>query len=216
VDNLFPLLLFVIFILAPLIEQLRKRGQPPPPPPPTRRPLPQRPEQRSETEEVSSQRAEPASTMIPDELWQILTGEQRVPELPQPQQPPPQSQQPAPAKPSWDVSYVPPEAEEDEESRVGETLNAQVERMRREEVALQQSRRRPVAATLEEVPVIVSLEKEPLAQEARHTAFHDKMMKREQPTPVRRRKSFLALNSREELQRAFVLREVLGKPRGLE
>lgn len=214
-DDLFPLLLFLIFILAPLIEQLRKKGQRPPPPPPTRRPLPQ-PPQRSETEEVSSKRAEPASTMIPDELWQILTGEQRVPELPQPQPPQPQPQQPTPAKPSWDVSYVPPEAAEDEETRVAQTLNAQIERMRREELALQQSRRRPAAISLEQAPVIVSLEKEPLPQEPRHTAFHDKMVKQQQPAAARRRKSYLALDSRAELQRAFVLQEVLGKPRGLE
>jgi hypothetical protein len=211
VDNLFPLLLFLIFILAPLIEQLRKKGQQQPPPPPARRPLPRAPQQRSETEEEAGRPAEPAATMIPDELWQILTGERRPPEPPPP---PPETQ------PSWDVVYVPPEETEEiraEGTGVSERLDVQVRRMRREEAALQAKRRRLAPVSLEEVPIIQSLEVEPLAEEARHTAFHTRMATHAEPATVAKvRKPILALNSRAELQRAFVLTEVLGTPRGLE
>lgn len=215
-DNLFPLLLFLIFILAPLIEQIRKKGkdQQQPPPPPGRRPLPRAPEQRSDTEEVSSRETEPASTMVPDELWQILTGERRLPEPPPPA-PPPETQ------PSWDVVYVPsPDETEEvkaEGTGVSERLDVQVRRMRREEAALQARRRRLAPVSLEDIPIIQSLETEPLGEEARHSAFHGRMAALDEPATVARsRKPVLALNSRAELQRAFVLTEVLGRPRGLE
>src|SRR5687767_541533 len=99
--------MFLIFVLGPIIEGLRRKKQPPPPPPPRRHvppPAPTQP-QRSRMEEMSSRpRAEEnASTMVPDDLWEILTGQKRVP-LP-PTAPAPTPDPTTAKKPSRDVVF---------------------------------------------------------------------------------------------------------------
>lgn len=98
-----PTLLFIIIILlAPLIERVLKGRKQQPPPPPQQRPRPQqrvpqqrpRPElQRPEAGTPEREGREPsAAEMVPDDLWAILTGEQRS----RPTTRPPQQELPLP------------------------------------------------------------------------------------------------------------------------
>jgi hypothetical protein len=213
VDDLFAILIFLLFILAPLIEQIRRRGKTPPPPPPPRRPvqrpsvrarqrpsgaLPQTPQpsqsaRSSRTEEVSSR---PATVLLPDDLWQVLTGQKPLPR----------------EEPSYESSYdAPPRARPRDEEDV-EAEGRSLERVGEEARSLEVSPAR-------EEPVIVSLEEEetPAAIEARHAAFHkrvltsDTYMVRERAPRV-----LLPLGTRDELQRAVLLQQILGRPKGLE
>ena len=213
-EDLFPLLMFLIFILGPIFEGIarsKKKGQQPPPP---QRRVP--PPQSSRTEEIGtrSRVEEDASTMVPDELWEILTGQKRPPvQQPTPVPPSPLDTR-AEKRPSWDVVYD-PELEEDEE--------AEVEVVAVEDVNVETRRARVEAQSLEtlerhSVPVVVSLEDNIPTTAVRHAAFHDKVMAA-QAVPVvevRRRRTMLDLSNRSDLQRAFLLVEVLGKPKGLE
>jgi hypothetical protein len=92
----FGLLIIILFILAPLLEKLLARGrqapgQPPPMPPGQRRPgEPRMPQQRlpAPHDEETPFRSVPAAhreedesaaSVLPDDLWEILTGERRPP-----------------------------------------------------------------------------------------------------------------------------------------
>ncbi|HET9438561.1 MAG TPA: hypothetical protein VFO52_00235 [Longimicrobiales bacterium] len=217
-DDLFPIILFIIFFLAPLIEGLRKKNKNQPPPTQRRTP-PRVPQQRlpqqqlprpSRTEEVSSKprQEESAAAMVPDDLWEILTGQKRPPVLTTPQ-PLPQEGKP---RPGWDVVYDPDEeAEEaDEESLIREDVDVELRRTRREPVSLETYERHPE-------PVIISLEENIPTTAQRHAAFHEKVAA-SRPAEVEGRAVTrkLGLTNRAELQRAFLLQEVLGKPKGLE
>ncbi len=218
-EDLFPILLFVIFVLGPIIEALKKKGQRPEPPertrtqprPPQQQRLPQSraPQPTSRTEEVSSRpRAEEsAATMVPDDLWEILTGQKRPPVLTTPPPAPPER------KPHWDVVYD-PEADDDEEGAAEvagrEDVNVEVRRSRVEAQSLESLERHHPA------PVIISLEDNIPGGKARHAAFHQKIGT---PVPIVNRPARharLGLNSQAELRRAFLLKEVLGPPKGLE
>jgi len=215
-DDLFGIMLFLIFVLAPIIEGIRKRGrqqQPPQRRPPARLPqsrTPELPSPRSRTEEVSGKASDAASVLIPDDLWSILTGEQRPPVLTAPPTTPPRKR--------IETVYIPPEEVEDEEALAAEDVNVEVARTSREAVQLEHARRhRPRAVSLEIEPEIISLETGVPTGAMRHSAFHDKLLKTA-PTPVvrARKKSLLNMNDLDEVRRAFILQEVLGKPRGLE
>jgi hypothetical protein len=81
------------------------------------------------------------------------------------------------------------------------------------------ARHKPVEAVSLEVttPNIISLETPLPSAAARHTAFHRKVEQKVDVSTARpSRKEILALATRSELKRAFVLQEILGKPRGLE
>lgn len=219
-DDAFGFIIFVlIFVLGPVLEQLRKKGQqqkqPPTAPP---RPLPQRQPQplpRSTTEEVSAKPRESAAAMVPDDLWAVLTGEARPP-APAPTQTLPQA---GTKNRPWDVVYIPPEEIEDEEGLGAENTNVEVERTSREAVLREHSERhRPVEAVSLEVTQanIISLEAPPQSSAARHAAFHERVDAKPVAAKPARRRLLVELGSREELQRAFVLQEVLGTPRGLE
>jgi hypothetical protein len=92
VEDLIPILVFIFFIVAPLIERILKGGrqgkQMPPPQQQRERPRPRSPEslpepkpyqRRSETVSESasetSGEAGTAAEMLPEDLWAILTGE---------------------------------------------------------------------------------------------------------------------------------------------
>jgi hypothetical protein len=211
-EDLFPLLLFLIFVLAPIIEGLKRRNknQQPPRPPQRRVPAPPQQQQRSRTEEVARRPRvdENASTMVPDELWEILTG-QRRPTATIPAPPPVEK------KTSWDIGYD-SELEEDEEAEaenvVLEDVNVETRRARVEAQSLETITRHPE-------PVIISLEDNVQTAAARHAAFHQRAAAAPPVavviTPPRRKRLF-DLNNRSELQRAILLHEILGKPKGLE
>ena len=212
-DDLFPILMFLIFVLGPIIEGLRKKKQQPPQQPPRRQVPPPAQTQRSRTEEVSSRpRAEEnASTMVPDDLWEILTGQKRMP-LPSGPAPTP-SPEAEKKRPSWEVVYD-PELEEDEEqveeSVALEDVNVETRRARVEAQSLETYERHPA-------PVIVSLEDNIPTTAQRHAAFHKRVTAAAvEPAAAPRRKPLFDLRNRSELQRAFLLQEVLGRPKGLE
>lgn len=196
-DDLFPLLMFIIFILAPIIEGLRgknKNQQKPPtsrrmPPPRPARPLPQARPTRPLPE---LRKEESAATMVPDDLWEVITGQKRLPEP---------------------VSYD-QDLEEDEEESRAEVLPT-------EDVNVETRRTRVEAQSLEtigrhEVPIVISLEENLPSAAQRHAAFHQKIAA---PVPIVERPAahkMLGLTSHSEIRRAVLLKEVLGKPKGLE
>lgn len=214
-EELFPLLMFLIFILGPIFEGIarsKKKGQQPPPP--QRRAPP--PSSRTEEVGTRSRVEEDASTMVPDELWEILTG-QKLPPVQQPTPVPPSPLDTrAEKRPSWDVVYD-PELEEDEE--------AEVEVVAVEDVNVETRRARVEAQSLEtlerhSVPVVVSLEDNIPTTAVRHAAFHQKVSQPQAVAtvelPARRRPRLIDLSNRSEIQRAFLMSEVFGKPKGLE
>jgi hypothetical protein len=220
-DDLFPIIMFIIFFLAPLIEGLkRKNKEKQGPPPEQRRPLPRTQQQRlppqhrqhptpSRMEEVSAKprEEETAADMVPDDLWEILTGQKRPPVLTTPQPLPPQ-----PKQANRDVAY---DLEEDEEAATA------VEAVVRDQAAVQTRRARGEAKSLETLerhaqPVVVSLEENLPTGAQRHAAFHKKIATPAVVLTQPERKRLLDFSDRAEVQRAFLLHEILGKPKGLE
>jgi hypothetical protein len=212
-DDLFPILMFIVFFLAPLLEGLKRKNKegkqktPPKPRPTITRAPQQRFPQPSRTEEVSGKpRAEEsAATMVPDDLWEILTGQKRPPVLTTP----PETTE---RRPHWDVIYDPEEDEEDipEEAGAREDVNVEVRRGRVDAQSLETYDRHPA-------PVVISLEENIPTSAQRHAAFHKKISAPAQivRNPVVRH-PLLGMNTRAELRRAFLLQEVFNKPKGLE
>lgn len=216
-DELFPILMFIVFFLAPLLEGLKRKKKEgdKTAPPPVRRPLPRTQQQRmpqpSRTEEISAKpRAdESAATMVPDDLWEILTGQKRPPVLTTPQEVPQR-------QPHWDVVYDPEDDEEDLAAEDAALEDVDVETRRRtvEEKSLETYERHPE-------PIVISLEENIPTAAQRHVAFHKKIAL---PPPVVQKTilpkahhhPLFGGGSRAELRRAFLLQEVFNKPKGLE
>lgn len=228
------LILIIAFIVAPLIERLLKagkQGQDQPPPQP-RAPQPRAPEQRIPAERFprdgrgSSEDADPpvvvsrrtesdeaAAGMLPDDLWEILTGERRTPRetLPQPR-PVPQ-----PSYEEEDYSLEEPYSLEDggslENQSPGEWITTSPEDdavMMPEKVY---TRPNPIRA----VPKVVSLEQLEYDSEIRHDEFHDRLDSLGGAAKVRRPAlSAYRFRTDEDLRRAIVMAEILGPPKGLE
>lgn len=68
----------------------------------------------------------------------------------------------------------------------------------------------------EEPPAVVSLETPLDSAEARHRRFHDIIDRPVPRRPARRSRALRALRSQASVRQAFVLSEVLGKPKSLE
>jgi hypothetical protein len=214
-DSIFILIIIVAFVARAIGDALKGGKKAPPqqrprsgpqqrlPHQPGQRPLP--PGRPSEGTEGGS---ESAADLVPQDLWEILTGQRRVPT------PPPRPAQPAPY------------AEEDE--AIGEreddshfTVEPRAED--REAEALIRRRRmvRREARQFDHTPPItVSLENEPPPMSVRHAAFHRKL---DAAPPivatVQRPHSMVAeLNFDQPgaLRRAIIVQEVLGPPKGLE
>jgi hypothetical protein len=209
-EDFFPILLAIVFILGPLIEALKRKGKPPQQPPQRHVP-PRAPQQRlpqpSRTEEVSAKprTQESAATMVPDDLWEILTGQKQAPVLTTP----PETRE---RNPHWDVVYEPEaEAEEvAEESAAREDVNVEVRRARVEAQSLETIGRHPL-------PVVISLEDNLPTAAQRHAVFHKKMVDSELVVVAAPQwKPLLVVGDLAELRRAFLLKEVLGTPKGLE
>jgi hypothetical protein len=198
------LFIFIIFILGPILEQMRKKQQGPRPP--QRRPLPgppppqRTPQQQSRTETVTQvkqpvpqQRTEQtAADMLPDDLWEILTG-----------QPKPR---PTPAPPAPDV-----EDEEigDEEAIVLEDVSVETTTRRgrfEEAMSLETIPRR-------EDPVVVSMETVPDPRK-RHAAFHDKIEHASPAAAVTGASRYF--RTREEMRTGLIMQIILGPPKALE
>lgn len=222
------ILLIIVFIVAPLIERLLKAGkqnqQPPPRMPQGQRPqlpreeLPEEWEQEEawqpEPEPVrhrAETRDDPAAEMLPDDLWEILTGERRPPQRPTQQRPP------------------------EEATPIEETLSLEAESLEEEgSLEVQPSGRWtstppvPVEVTLppepyirpnplRPAPKVVSLEELTFDPEQRHDEFHDRLDSLSGPARVKRQApSTYRFRNDEDLRRAIVMAEILGTPRGLE
>lgn len=203
--------LLFIFIVLRVLSGLRGGGQQTRPRPPGRAgggpQTSQRPPERSAPgADAEPQTAAPTSAadMIPDELWELLTGEKRRPAPASTPQPP----VPAPTQAGrLEWSPVPEGADVDEEEWEEEW-----------EPELPPSRAPRPAVSLEVEPVIRSLEELELSPEERHAAFHAKVAAPPVPAPRPRRGRpiRLKLGDRDEMRRMMILREVLGPPKALE
>lgn len=193
--ELFEILFIAIFILFPILEQvLKRRGSPegeetgpmamePPP---------------DEIDAPSADR-EPvqASEMVPDDLWAVLTGEQRP-------------SRPEGVRVEEDARLENVEEPEEVPEEVSDWSLApdpeeaySLERLDYEPAAHEPVPYEPVERT---VP----------SSEARHRAFHEKV---DRPVPRRRRRRSTvgrALGNPETLRHAVILNEVLGTPKGLD
>lgn len=210
------LLLILIFIFAPLIERLLRSGRKPPEPPPgQQRPpmpaprsrLPQQPAPRAEEPPprvviARREEEEPAATMLPDDLWEILTGERRSPPAPVP-------------TPQWD-----PEVADEEVDAFERDVS------REEEYALARREEAPIVTAEEayvrplpqhEPPTIVSLETVDIDDRLRHRQFHERMSNIAPAARVHlSAPSRHLMPSGEDLRRAIIMAEILGPPKGLE
>lgn len=226
----FGVLLLIIFILAPLLEKLLKAGGPPPPPqaPPGQRPQPPQraqPRERGDVEPWAPARPQPygggpvdvadddeadedediAADMLPDDLWQILTGERREPAArapaPAPPQPQPQQRPPAPRP-------------------TGVQPRPSAPRPAPAPPAPRQPRRPEVVhlPPVHEPPVVVSMETPLEDSETRYARFQRRRANLPSAARVQRRREAnpYRFTSAAELRRAIVLAEILGPPRGLE
>jgi hypothetical protein len=224
-DAGFLIFLFIFFVL-PLLQRILGRGKQQPPPggspgqrpptraPPQRRPLPDTRERLpAPTDRPAASRpagdatdADRAAELIPADLWEILTGERRAP---LPQRPLPPSPEPdLDEELARDEEAVPVRATIDEDRAVDELLRRRERETARDRLAV----REPVQ--------IISLETEPLPEPARHAAFHRDVAALP-PAAVARQKRprpamLPALDNRNDLMRAIVLQEVLGRPKGLD
>lgn len=203
--DLFEILFIALFLLFPILEQvLRKnRGEPD-----SEEPDPGAPQEHGEPGQQAPERKPvKAAEMVPDDLWAVLTGEQR---------------------PAEGVGWE----EEEVEGQFGDSWSEEPDEARRvpEPVATPEvdsdwdapapgSReyRGPEAYSLERLDQeAVSLESPLQSSEARHRRFHEIIDA--QPVRRRTRRSAVgrAIRTPAGIRQAFVLSEVLGTPKGLE
>lgn len=223
------ILLIIVFIVAPLIERLLKAGkqnqqQPPQqrlPQPRPRLPREELPEQWEQEEagqpepQPVRQRAETrddaAAEMLPDDLWEILTGERRPPQRPSPQRPPEEA---APIEEALSL-----EAESLEEAGSLEVQpSGRWTSTPPEQGAVTLSPEPYIRPNpLRPAPKVVSLEDLAFDPEQRHDEFHDRLDSLGGPARVKRpAPSTYRFRNDEDLRRAIVTAEILGTPRGLE
>lgn len=238
--SLFEVALLFFFVVLPLLEgYMRKRKgdapDPPPPPRPSRRPPGTGRVERSDRSTGARQApgaagqgggarpaGEPTSAadMVPDDLWQILTGESRPGGATTTAEPEPDREEEG-----WWVSEE-SGSEWDRDIGSGEDvadseISAPWDEPADEPPATITEARYEVGP--EEYPEarVVSLETPPPSAEKRHSRFHDRIdaMKaadRQRALPVERTALSKALRSPSGLRQAVLMKEILGPPKGLE
>lgn len=202
-----PEIIFIlIVILAPLVERLFKAGkQQPPEPPPQRRMEQSEPPVQVRRE---GRGQDTAATMLPDDLWAILTGEQPAPaRLPLPEPPEPEEEEyslEAASEEDW---------LEEEESAAAVPAPPRESWRTSSEVAIRRAEfSRP--APDREPPRIVSLEQLDIDDRRRHEEFHERLNRSIQTGASSGSAGLLA--TPDDLRRAIILNEVLGPPKGLQ
>lgn len=214
-------LLILLFILAPILEGIfgkkarDKRRQAPPRPPGG-------PGQQSGGQRQRQQAGGSASDMVPDDLWELLTGQKR----PTATRPTPadeaESGFEAEARPleeggrpleSWDADLEPAMERKDYEP-----LDVRYDdgRLSTPPAPWETDRE---AAPLEstDLPEAYSLEQPIQPEPVRHAAFHARLEGLPPAARTRRRlHPDLKLQTAADLRRAVILKEVLGTPKGLE
>jgi hypothetical protein len=228
------ILIIIVFIVAPLIERLLKAGkqnqqqqnqqqqqQRMPPRPRPRLPREELPEQWGQEEDGQPEsrpvlhraetRDDAAAEMLPDDLWEILTGERRPPQRPSPQRLPEE------VTPIEETLSLEAESLEEEGSlevqpsgRWMSTPPEQFEVTLPPEPYIRPNPLRPA-------PKVVSREELTFDPEQRHDEFHDRLDGLGGPARVKRpAPSTYRFRNDEDLRRAIVTAEILGTPRGLE
>jgi hypothetical protein len=257
-DDLFTILIVAFLIVGPLLEKLLKgrRGEQPPQQAPQRQ-RPGQPPQRQRlpdgrmtteqrqrlpdgrtttvagpgTDRESATPAQDATDLLPADLWQILTGQQPVPEAtaryepePEPEPEPLPRRAPVAERPQ---SVLAKRRAADEEKRlqrrsasVTRTAPADEERQAAE-LILRRERTQAARRRFDHsAPRIVSLETEPGSEMVRHDAFHDRLDRLRKPATVRtqnvRIDVGLDINDAASLRRAILQQEILGRPKGLD
>jgi hypothetical protein len=257
-DDLFTILIVAFLIVGPLLEKLLKgrRGEQRP----QQGPQHQRPGQRAQrqrlpegrttteqrqrlpdgrtttvagpgTDRESATPAQDATDLLPADLWQILTGQQPVPEAtaryepePEPEPEPLPRRAPVAERPQ---SVLAKRRAADEEKRlqrrsasVTRTAPADEERQAAE-LILRRERTQAARRRFDHsAPRIASLETEPASETLRHDAFHDRLDRLRKPATVRtqnvRIDVGLDINDNASLRRAILQQEILGRPKGLD
>lgn len=221
-------LLIILFVVSRIVEAVRGQGTQPPKVPPGQRQgrprppgqLPRQPRPRVEepgTATPGSSGADRAAGMIPDELWEILTGEKRQP---RPVPAPAPSAPPAPEREPEEEGFDPWAEGLARDEEVAERPRPPTVRDEDSEVDRLLARRRAELADRapERTSRVVSLFKEPPPPDIRHARFHRRIEALEEapaqarPAAARR----LGLERPGDLRRAFILAEVLGRPKALE
>jgi hypothetical protein len=239
-DDFFFVLMIIFFIVAPILEKVTKgsRSKQQQQPPPRRRTRPaerQRlPDGRTTTvsqpTETAGQTARDASDLLPAELWEILTGKQpdrrnepttaqAKPPAPAPARPPAErpeiqlgdrrqrDRSPRDRRPHRDRRpfAVTPSGGAEDKAATELLRHRESERLRRNQIERSSSR-------------AAALDAGTAAGEARHAAFHEKLERLAAAPVVAKRKARISLDldDRPSLQRAILLQEVLGTPRGLQ
>ena len=219
------LLLIIVFIVAPLIERLLKAGkgaqQPPEPGPqqrippqqrvPQPRPQPRLPQQRQESAGRSD---DAAADMLPDDLWEILTGERRTPRAPAPVP----EVEPEDIDERYPVEAYPDEALSLEEAALEQPSERGWMSRLPDDTAVvvsPEAYERPLP--VRDLPRVVSMEALEFDTEKRHDRFHQRLETLKPAAVVRRpAPSLYRFTSDEDVRRAIVMSEILGPPKGLE
>ncbi|CAN5715485.1 hypothetical protein BH23GEM10_BH23GEM10_10380 [soil metagenome] len=241
------ILIILLFVLAPLIERVLKAGKPPQEPPDQQ----PRPQPRQQPRQIPGQRTRPpagqaprgpasrptqyedddddlAAGMLPDDLWEILTGERRAPAEPQRSQQPHRQPQPRtlpqPTSQDYDTVDGPPASFEDDVEHSFETEYASFETddadfegetYTAEPVEIEPYVHEP---PVREAPKVVSLEKMSFDAERRHDRFHERLDSLPPAASIRSRRPTRAsgLLDIDDLRQAIIMNEVLGPPKGLQ
>lgn len=228
--ELFEILFIALVILFPILEQVLRRGRkggdepgsesPDPGARGSRAPGPAPLETRPGEVSPRSAEREPvkAADMVPDDLWAVLTGEERPREgveadreerpaaTAEPRAEPPAAEPPPAEEPArWEEAWTPraePRWRMDDVEEAPAPVS--LEHHGPEAYSLETFEREPV-----------SLETPLDPPDVRHRRFHESIasppLRRTRRSPIGR-----ALRSTESLRQAFVLSEVLRPPKGLE
>lgn len=226
-DEFFWIIVFILFIVAPMLERVMKGGTRPPPGgqlprrpgqqqqrmPPGQRPrLPDAAGAGSPQERTSTT----AADVLPPELWELLTG-QKPPARTSPPIPPPEES-------SWDEEG---DRDELEATRTAQSLPAPVSNDEDRQVADLLRRRDREARQVQRyervLPQVVSMERAPLSAAARHKQFHERL-DRLKPAPAMQAPEparsivgdILRDGSSTDIRRAMIMQEILGTPKSLE
>jgi hypothetical protein len=244
----FGILILIIFILAPLLDKLLKAGRPPQelppgqrqrmPPPGQRRQAPgPRPARQAPTGAADPD--ESAAGVLPDDLWEILTGERRAP----PQQLPQRTEweeieareAPAPMEAPREPRHVP--APRPVPDRMAQARPAPVRERRLPPVDIRRRSAQAGAARprssgpppsaaddlvrrvrVHRPPDVVSMETAIEDPELRRARFQERLAEMSEPARGGgpRGAHEYAFRSAGDLRRAIIMAEILGRPKGLE
>jgi hypothetical protein len=226
----FQTIIVILVFAAPLLEKILTRGRKPPEAPPKEMPSPRKPYQQRPMRPLpprlptperartglpvpTPEREKPglpvptrgdASDMLPDDLWELITGQKRPRTLPS--QPKSTHTHPAESTHSYDEEAVDEEAFATREQQPSREASLPARIPAGEYV--------PVHAP----PVVISLEDNIPTDEQRHVQFHERVTHLAPPARMKVETVPLAamLASNSALRQAFVMSEVFGKPKGLE